>query len=176
MRPTGHVTAVMLLAAFGVVGCSKPKETPQAKQVSTDVAKPPMLKTAAAVIDDEGFGSVAPKISSSFADGEAAFNARKYGEAKAIFEGYVAQRPNNPWGHYMLGLSAWKSGDASTSEHAFEEALRLDGSHMKGLINESRLFIEQKRYDEAIDRLTRASEVDPESAVVFRLLGRTYAA
>ena len=178
MRPTRHVTAVMLLAAFGAVGCSKSKEAPQAKQVSTDVAqKTPTLIPAAVGTDGEGFVSgAAPKISSSFADGEAAFNARKYAEATAIFESYVGSRPRNVWGHYMLGLSAWKSGDLPKSEQAFEQALSLDDSHMKSLVNESRLFIDQKRYDEAIDRLTRASEVDPESAVVFRLLGRTHTA
>ena len=178
MRPTRHVTAVVLLAAFGAVGCSKHKETPQAKPVSTDAAqKTPMSNAAAVGTGGEGFGaSVAPKTSSSFADGEAAFNARKYGDATAIFEGYVAQRPNNPWGHYMLGLSAWKSGDLSKSEQAFEQALSIDGAHMKSLVNEGRLFIDQKRYDDAIDRLTRASEVDPESVEVLRLLGRTYTA
>lgn len=176
MRPTRHVTAAMLLAALGAVGCSKQAQTPQAKQAPADATqKAPMLKTAAAVADREG-SRVAPKISNSFADGEAAYNARKYGEATAIFEDYVARRPTNAWGHYMLALSAWKSGDLPKSEQAFEQALRVDSSHMKSLVNESRLFVAQKRYDEAIDRLTRASEVDPESTVVFRLLGRTYAA
>ena len=47
---------------------------------------------------------------------------------------------------------------------------------MKSLVNESRLFIDQKRYDDAIDRLTRASMIDTESSEVFRLLGRTYTA
>jgi tetratricopeptide (TPR) repeat protein len=177
MRPTRHVTAVMLLAAFGAVGCSKHKDTPQAKQVPDVTQKTPIVKPAAVATSGEGFdSSVAPKISSSFADGETAYRARKYHEATAIFEGYVADRPNNPWGHYMLGLSAWKSGDLPKSEHAFEQALTLDGAHMKSLVNESRLFIDQKRYDEAIERLTRASEIDPGSADVFRLLGRAYGA
>ena len=177
MRPIRHVTAVMLLAAFGAVGCSKQKDTPQAKQVSDVTQKTSIVKPAAVATTGEGFdSSVAPKVSSSFADGEAAYNARKYAEATAIFEGYVADRPNNPWGHYMLGLSAWKGGDLPKSEHAFEQALKLDGAHMKSLVNESRLFIDQKRYDAAIERLTRASEIDPESADVLRLLGRTYAA
>jgi tetratricopeptide (TPR) repeat protein len=180
MRPTRHVTAVMLLAAFGAVGCSKRNETPKAKTASSESAQTsPVLKTAAAVLktDGEGFHpNVAPKISGSFADGDEAYHARKYGEAKAIFEGYVDRRPNNQWGHYMLGLSAWKSGDLDRSEQAFEQALSIDPSHMKSLVNESRLFIDQKRYDDAIDRLTRASEVDSESAVVYRLLGRTYLA
>ena len=180
MRPTRHVTAVMLLAALGAGGCSKKEKTPIAKQAATDAAQPaPAAMTASAVpapTDGGPTANVAARISGSFADGEAAYRARKFGEATAIFEGYVARRPNNPWGHYMVGLSAWKNGEPAKSEQAFEQALSLDGSHMKSLVNESRLFIDQKRYDDAIDRLTRASMVDPDSAEVFRLLGRTYTA
>ena len=74
----------------------------------------------------------------------------------------------------MLGLSAWKSGDLAKSEQAFEKALSIDPQHVKSLVNLSRVFIEQKRHDEAVDRLTRAAEIDPESTEVHRLLGRTY--
>ena len=76
----------------------------------------------------------------------------------------------------MLGLSAWKSGDFATSEKAFDKALSLDPRHVKSLVNSSRLFIDQKRHEDAIDRLTRASELDPESLEVSRLLARTYVA
>ena len=179
MRPRRQFTAVMLLAAFGAAACSK-REPAQARKTSPDSAQTsPVPATAAAVLkaDGEGFDpKLAAKVSGSFADGEEAFHARKYGEATAIFEGYVERRPNNPWGHYMLGLSAWKHGDLAKSEQAFERALTIDPSHMKSLVNASRLFIDQKRYDEAIDRLTQASEVDMDSAVVFRLLGRAYLA
>ena len=180
MRATRHVTAAMVLAAFGAVGCSSGK-TSQAKHAVIDEAQPGLTSKAASPLLVQGGGeerkpSDAPAISSSFADGEAAYQARKYGEATAIFEGYVARRPKNAWGHYMVALSAWKNGDLAKSEQAFERALSIDGSHMKSLVNESRLFIDQKRYDAAIDRLTRASMIDPDSSDVFRLLGRTYTA
>jgi superkiller protein 3 len=100
--------------------------------------------------------------------------ARKYSDATAIFEHYTGQRPRNAWGHYMLGLSAWKSGDLAKSEQAFEKALNIDPHHVKSLVNSSRVFIDQKRHDDALDRLRRAAEIDPESTQVYRLLGRTY--
>ena len=50
----------------------------------------------------------------------------------------------------MLGLSAWKSGDLAKSEQAFEKALSVDPHHVKSLVNLSRVFIEQKRYDDAL--------------------------
>jgi len=180
MKPTRHVTAVLVLAAFGAVGCSKRGDTSQAKAASADVAqtKPitaPVESTVRKPGDGEGFDEkAAPKITGSFADGEAAYRAKKYGEATAIFEGYTERRPGNAWGYYMLGLSAWKSGDLTKSEQAFEKALSIDPHHVKSLVNESRVFIDQKRHDDAIDRLTRAADIDPESAEVYRLLGRTH--
>ena len=176
MRATRHVTAAVVLAAFGAVGCSRGKATHAAADAAQPARTSNTISAPLAPTDGEPTPSVALVTSSSFADGEAAYNARKYGEATTIFENYVARRPNNAWGHYMVGLSAWKNGDLSTSEQAFEQALSIDGSHMKSLVNESRLFIDEKRYDEAIDRLTRASTIDPESSEVLRLLGRTYAA
>jgi tetratricopeptide (TPR) repeat protein len=180
MKPTRHVTAVLVLAAFGAVGCSKHDDAPQAKAASADVAqtKPisaPIESAGSKSVGREGFDvKAAPKITGSFADGEAAYRAKKYGDATAIFESYTERRPGNAWGYYMLGLSAWKSGDLTKSEQAFEKALSIDPHHVKSLVNESRVFIEQKRHDDAIDRLTRAASIDSESAEVYRLLGRSY--
>jgi tetratricopeptide (TPR) repeat protein len=180
MKPTTRATAVLLAATIAAVGCSKKGTTSQEKASAS-------LPTHAVQSGDfpqapKGFGeddvvAVATKVDGpvTFTDGEAAFQAKKYGDATAIFDRYVAQKPKNVWGHYMLGLSAWKNGDAMKAEASFEAALAIDPAHVKTLLNESRLFIEQKRHDDAIDRLTKAAEADPESMVVYRLLGRTYA-
>src|SRR5688572_12396619 len=181
MKPTLTVTAMLLLAAFVSVGCSKSGETSQANAGSdaalTRPAAAPRESLGLTQAGEEGSASdSAPTITGpvSFADGEAAYRARKYADATAIFEHYTAQRPKNAWGHYMLGLSAWKSGDLAKSEQAFEKALSVDPQHVKSLVNLSRVFIEQKRHEDAVDRLTRAADVDPESTQVYRLLGRTY--
>jgi tetratricopeptide (TPR) repeat protein len=183
MKAIRHVTAVLLVAAFATAGCSKSGETGLAKAGAADSAAKPvttpattrgesMKPTGEATLASDVIPKLTPSV--AFGDGEAAYRARKYREATAIFEHYTGQRPNNPWGHYMLGLSAWKSGDLAKSEQAFEKALSLDPHHLKTLVNLSRLFIEQQRHDDAVDRLTRAADVDPESIQVYRLLARTY--
>jgi tetratricopeptide (TPR) repeat protein len=180
MRAIRLVTLLMLMAAVGAAGCSKrdtkkTKTTKEEPVASKPVSSPPTAD--AKRVDDEGFVlPTTPKttVSSSFADGEAAFQAKKYGDAVAIFEAYTTRKPANGWGHYMLGLSAWKNGDFEKSEKAFDQALRIDPEHVKSLLNSARLFIDQKRPDDAIARLTRASEIDPELAEVHRLLARTY--
>jgi tetratricopeptide (TPR) repeat protein len=185
MKPTRHVTAVLLLVAIAAVGCSNRGErTTQAKAASPNAEQPKPVATrgeslpltpavAAGVVS-----GATPKIPGpvTFADGQAAYQARKYSDATAMFERYTGQRPANAWGYYMLGLSAWKSGDRAKSEQAFEKALSIDPMHVKSLVNLSRVFLEEKRYDDALDRLTTAAEINPESTEVFRLLGRTYVA
>ncbi len=177
MRYGRHATTLMMLAALTAVGCSKTDKTTDTKTDPAATAfKPTTTQELPTVTgkDDEDF--VGPVTPATFADGEAAYHAKKYAEASAIFGAYTERRPDNAWGHYMLGLSAWKSGDFETSEKAFDKALSLDPRHVKSLVNSSRLFIDQKRHDEAIDRLTKASELDPESLEVSRLLARTYVA
>ena len=188
MKRTRQVTVALVFAvsgaAFGAAACSKSddKLQPQVKSPQSTKEKPvPDSSMPVGVeirtIDEEGPVAIPPpKPTGSFADGETAYRARKYGDAVAIFEGYTERRPNNAWGHYMLALSAWKHGDLTKSELSFEKALSIDPHHTKSLVNLSRVFIDQKRYDEATDRLTRASEIEPESSDIFRLLGRTYAA
>ncbi len=180
MKPVRHVTTVMMLGALAAAGCSKHNESSIAKNGSTGSAQAVAKQTES--VATKGTGGEGPlaapatiTTSGFFADGEAAYNAKQYGQATAIFDSYTTRRPTNAWGYYMLGLSAWKSGDFEKSANAFDEALRLDPNHVKSLVNSSRLFIDQKRYDDAIARLTRAAEIDPESLEVSRLLARTYA-
>jgi tetratricopeptide (TPR) repeat protein len=183
MKARTQVTTALLVATVAAVGCSKQSATSQGKAGTTGGAPATVEQsvdfTNAKVNGEDGFAEDAASTLTgpvSFADGEAAYHAKEYGDAAAIFERYIVQRPKNPWGHYMLGLSAWKSGDLAKAESAFEQALALDPHHMKSLVNLSRVFIDGKKHDEAIDRLTRAADVDPESVEVHRLLGRTYRA
>lgn len=182
MRPRRHVTALLLVTALAPGGCCKADGPVEAKAGPADRVAAPVAGPVAK--PNEGSKSSLDRVpaaivatmetSASYGDGEAAYRAGHYEEAATIFGRYAEQRPANAWGHYMLGLSAWKSGDLVKSEGAFEEALRVDPRHVKSLINLSRVFIDQKRPADALDRLTRAAEIAPDSIEVHRLLGRTY--
>jgi tetratricopeptide (TPR) repeat protein len=176
MKPTRFVNAALLMAAFAAVGCSKVDKTSQAGSRDGVKTKPVEAPVESLTATQPGETAATPAITGpvSFADGQAAYQAKKYSEATTIFEAYTERRPGNAWGYYMLGLSAWKSGDFSKSETAFEKALSIDPRHVKSLVNLSRVFIDQKRHDDATERLTRAAEIDPNSGEVYRLLGRTY--
>jgi predicted Zn-dependent protease len=122
--------------------------------------------------------SAAPALEPSVAyrDAEAAFRAGNYGDAADRFTAYTRSRPENPWGFYMLGLSAWKAGNQGQALQSFDQALALDPKHVKSLLNSSRVLLELDRPQEAIDRLRTALVAEPASGDAYRLLGRAHAA
>jgi Flp pilus assembly protein TadD len=177
MRGNQHITTALFVVAVAATACSKNNETQQSK--APDPQFPAKMATVAMTKDIQKEVQAIPETiarpsSGSYSDGEAAYTAGKYGDAVKLFDQYTEQKPKNPWGHYMLGLSAWKAGDLEKSEKSFNEALRLDPDHFKSLLHLSRLLVDQKRYEDAVVRLTHAGELDPNSADVQRLLGRAF--
>jgi len=175
MTRNGKITAALLVAALAAVGCSKDKTSQTKNQETPPTAKMlPVSMTKPA--GDKPVDGTVPKVAGpiSFADGEAAFQAGKYAEATQVFEQYTVEKPNNAWGHFMLGLSESRLGNTEKAEKDYEEALRLDPGHLKTLLNLSRMLIDKGRFDEAIVKLASAGEIDPTLAEVHRLLGRAY--
>jgi len=175
MTRIGKITATLLAAAIAAVGCTRDKTSQSENKESQRSAKvtPVSLPTP---VSDKSLNVTTPKVSGpvSYADGEALFQAGKYVEATNVFEQYTVEKPRNPWGHFMLGLSASKVGDTEKAEKAFDEALRIEPDHLKSLLNLSRMLIDKGRYDEAVVKLAHAGEINPTSAEVHRLLGRSY--
>jgi Tfp pilus assembly protein PilF len=108
----------------------------------------------------------------TFAMAETAYTQRKYGEAQQSFQIYVERHPRNPFGHYMLGLSAWKNGDLDQARDAFEESLALDSTNVKTLLNLGRVLLDQGQPQEALVRIQAAAALDSGSSEVYRMKGR----
>jgi Flp pilus assembly protein TadD len=175
-----RITTALLVAAVAATACSKNNETPKSTTAEpqfsakmTTVAMKDTPKDAPKEIPAV-LETIAKPTSGTFSDGEAAYNAGKFEDAVKLFDQYTRQKPKNEWGHYMLGLSEWKAGDLEKSEKAFNEALRLDPDHFKSLLHLSRVLVDEKRYDDAVVRLTHAADLDPNSVDVQRLLGRAF--
>ena len=119
-------------------------------------------------------GSEAPEVASpvSYVAAESAFGKGLYSEATQLFTVYTGTHPENPWGHYMLGMSAWKTGEHEKAVNAFDQALQLDPSHRKSLFNSSRVLLETGRPEEALERIEKALALEPMSGEGLRLLGR----
>jgi predicted Zn-dependent protease len=103
---------------------------------------------------------------------ESTFDAGNYSAAAQLFSAYTTTNAENPWGHYMLGLSAWKSGDRDRALSAFDRSIELDPTHRKSLYNSGRVLLEMGRPREALDRIEKGLAQEPSSSEGLRLLGR----
>ena len=184
MLRTTHVTQIdrrRAVSAFALAtlatatlvvttGCGKkdkePERTADSGTVSVPVATTPATEVPVQVDT--------PKVSVnvSFEEAEGAYKARRYGEAVQMFSAYVERRPENAWGQYMLGLSAWKAGDLVVSRTAFERSLELDPKHVKSMLNLTRVLLEEGKPEDALVRISTAMTLDSTSGEVYRLMGR----
>ncbi|MBI4500361.1 MAG: tetratricopeptide repeat protein [Gemmatimonadetes bacterium] len=108
----------------------------------------------------------------SFNDAEAAYEQKQFDDAVKLFKGYTTQKPENAWGHYMLGLSAWKTRDFGQAESEFLRALELDPTHVRSRYNLARVYLDQEEPAKAAEQIESALKIDSTSAEGFRLLGR----
>ena len=108
----------------------------------------------------------------TFNEGKTAFAGKRYDESVRLFTAYTGEHPDNVWGYYMLGLSAWKTGDRNSAATALKLAIAKDSSHVKSRLNLSRVLIEQGRAQDALPHVEAALVIDSTSGETVRLLGR----
>lgn len=180
----GIVFAVLLTLFFSALtGCdsnknkSKVSETAlktestgrSALPIRTEAPTPTLAETESIIVSPPE----PPKLV-TYEEAEAVYAERQFAEATKLFVAYAKRKADNPWGHYMLGLSAWKSGDLETAEAAFVRALELDPNHVKSRLNLSRVYLDSERSDEALVRIDEALALDPLFGVSYRLQGRAF--
>ena len=171
---TVRASSIALVLAVVVAGCGTDEEKVSDRTISTTSE----IQTAEPVVDtttpapETQVAYTPPSANDvTYEQSETAFLEGRYDEAVTLFALYNERRPSNPWGHYMLGMSAWKSGRYDTAEVAFKEAVALDSTLVKGYLNLARVLIESSRPTEAITTVDRAIAIGGESSVAFRLKG-----
>jgi predicted Zn-dependent protease len=174
-RNAARLSLFVAVLAPLAAGCgSKEKTTTPTTTISSGAVTP----SATVSVQPESsstIGSVTRAPANvSYADAETAFRHGRYTEATDLFTGFTEHNPENAWGFYMLGLSAWKAGDHEGSLEAFDQALRLDPNHRKSLLNSARVLLETARPKEALERIKQALAIEPLSSDGLRLLGRAH--
>lgn len=176
-RFTVLAASLLVPLAAGCSGTDRPPTagdaTTGSTTVSTDAATPGSA-TAPSTTTGKPKSFVIGTIVPSYADAERAFHRGRYEEAASMFEAYSESEPDNAWGHYMLGLSAWKTGDHTRALEAFDAALRLEPTHRKSLLNSARVLLETSRPKDALNRVEQALAIEPLSSEGLRLLGRAH--
>ncbi len=172
MSRTSRFTALAAVLVPLAVACRSNDRHVAERPSSTT---PPATESAAGPTSSTAGATVEPATSTvvpSYSDADRAFHHGRYEEATGMFQAYSEHAPEDVWGHYMLGLSAWKSGDDTQALEAFDAALRLDPNHRKSLLNSARVLLETGKPQDALDRVQRALTIEPLSSDGLRLEGR----
>ena len=161
--------AVCLIAAFVAGACSDKTKTADASAAEVKSASPPPAPETPGVST-----TTEPVVTGPvhFEDAQSTFREKRYDEALRLFTAYTAEKPDNVWGYYMLGLSAWKAGDRDRAVEALTRALEKDSTHLKSHLNLSRVLMEQGKAQEALPHVEAALRIDSTSSEGYRLLGR----
>jgi len=173
---TALEVAIMIALFVTFVGCGEKKPQPETAAVVVASQPPAPVPMPPAMVERATDVVVVPEPPKevTYEEAEAAYKEARYAEAVDLFTRYTERKASNPWGHYMLGLSAWKAGQLAPAEAAFRQALQLDALHAKSWINLSRVLLDDGRPEEALIALDEAFVIDPVSNVAFRLQGRAH--
>lgn len=160
--------AVCLIAAAIAGGCGD--DTPRVANAENRL-EPPAGDAYSPVSGSTASVTAAPV---TIERAESAYTEQRYDEAVTLLSTYVGEQPENPWGHYLLGVSAWRAGNLTVAQASLFRTLELDSTHVKARRNLVRVLLEAGRPDQALEHARIALEQDTTSESV-RLLGRTYA-
>lgn len=189
LKTTGRSLAVVLVLSSalalpaGLTGCGKSDKSGDrhtavragTTRSASEVAIPdsPAPEAPPVVADQSPAAAVSePPREVTYEEAEASYVDGNYAKAVELFRRYTERKAANPWGYYMLGLSAWKAGDLACAEEAFERSLALDSLHVKSCLNLSRVLLDTHRPADALEKIDRVLAIDSRSSVAYRLRGR----
>ena len=166
-------SAALVLAAF-VAGCGTDEETFSQKSVSKNDTNTPAPAVDTTPEPTPPVAVTQPAVEATYENSETAFLEGRYDEAFDLFTIYTAKRSENPWGHYMLGMSAWKSGRLDEAQTAFTHAIELDSTLVKAHLNLARVLLESHQPTAALTAIESALVIDAASSAARRLQGNAY--
>ena len=159
-----------VIGAYTFAACNE--RTPDQAAAGEPAASKPVAVTP--VSNEQPARVITGPVTFEIAD--SAYREHRYDDATTLFRTYTESRPTNPWGFYMLGLSAWKAGDRVQAESSFVQALSLDSAHVKSHLNLSRVLLESAEPESALVHIDAAMALDSTSSEPLRLQGRAFEA
>ena len=159
-----------VIGAYTFAACNE--RTPDQAAAGEPAASKPVAVTP--VSNEQPARVITGPVTFEIAD--SAYREHRYDDATTLFRTYTESRPTNPWGFYMLGLSAWKAGDRVQAESSFVQALSLDSTHVKSHLNLSRVLLESAEPESALVHIDAAMALDSTSSEPLRLQGRAFEA
>jgi tetratricopeptide (TPR) repeat protein len=111
----------------------------------------------------------------SFGSADDAYKAGDYRTATRMYRSQLEGTPNDGHGHYMLGLSSWKSGDFDGANKAFDRSIELNPGFAKSYFNQGRVLLDLNRVGEALEVIEKGRTIDSTSGDGLRLVARAKA-
>jgi Flp pilus assembly protein TadD len=150
---------------------STPESRPEVVQAETPVTTASTTVPATSELSSVGTGDPTIPSDVTYGDAERVFRTGDYGRATEMFDVYATRVPANPWGHYMTGISAWRAGDHGRAERALKRSIEVDPTLTKGMLNLTRVLLEQRKASDALDFATKVVELEPGNSEGWRVLG-----
>jgi predicted Zn-dependent protease len=151
-----------MLAVLALTACGGHQEKQVSNGEPVSVPTPTTATPAVAVVPENV----------TYTTAESAYTSRHYSDAVTMFDAYTKHKPDNAWGYYMLGLSAWKTGQLDRAADAFETAIAKDPKQVKAMVNLSRVLLDQDKPSDALEQIQAALALDSTSGSNWRVLGR----
>jgi tetratricopeptide (TPR) repeat protein len=110
-----------------------------------------------------------------FSEATAAFEAKDYSKARALFEQALAAGLDGPAVHYNIGASAYRAGDLPRAERAFQEVARTPSMAALAQYNLGVVALDRRDEREARGWFERAMEQYPSDRQLIALASRRIA-
>jgi len=128
----------------------------------------------AGVVSAADFYNRSAANKSLFEKAEDAANKRKYDQVAAFLKQIIDNDKGDFQAWALLGTVYLTQQNLAEAEKAYLSSLQARPTFVLALVDLARLRSSQKRYEEAIEPLTRAVEVQPQSGEANLLLGEAY--
>ena len=76
--------------------------------------------------------------------------------------------------YFHLGNARYESGDAAGAAQAFEQAVAMDSTFFKAVVNLGLMYDEQANFPKAIESFEQATHLEPDNPDVWSHMGNTY--
>jgi Tfp pilus assembly protein PilF len=157
-----HVT---LLGAVAVLSLSCGGSQPPAP------AAPATAPTAGADSASTAPGDATTSQQPEVTRGIAALKDGQLPTARSLFEIAVQKDPKDADATYYLGVATEKMGDKAAAENFYKAALKLKPDLDSAAVNLSAMYVDAKRFDEAIKLCKASLDKRPDSAALHFNLG-----
>ncbi|MEW6160905.1 MAG: tetratricopeptide repeat protein, partial [Verrucomicrobiota bacterium] len=97
-----------------------------------------------------------------------------FAAAIPLYRDLTVRFPQFPQGHYRLGDVALRMGDVPVAEKAYEQLITLAPEEWRAYTGLADVRIRQGRFQEAVELLNKALQIDPAAKIAHHLLGLAY--